>query len=541
MVQWRIARALGATGGLIALVGCSNPGFFGGDAPAAAKTTPAVTDTESGAATAPDEWAHVAVPPENGPRLAPITLKSPIYAKPDRTSAALGYLRVGARVARSEQPVTRRDCPEGWYAVRPLGFVCAGVDATVDLEHPVAKAIQVEPDRRRPMPYKYGFVRSVAPNYMRVPTKEEQLQYEMRLERHLRSYGRLRAKWDALDVGANDVPLDERGQALGAIPDHAVPMDESVRFGGDGTDAVPWWLASERKIPNLASFKVPAYAVIASRVKRHAGIAFIGTFVAGDAALGRRFAISTDARLVPADKIKADSGSPFHGYDITRVGLPVAFGYKVGATYWRLQGGQLERGEPLRWREFVPLSGTVKMIQGARMVETRDGRWLKSDELKVIAKSSKPPSWARGKTRWIDIGIVSQSMVLWEGDRPLYATLVSTGRDGLGEPGKTLSTPRGAFYVYQKHVTTTMDSDVADHEFELRDVPWVQYFKGGYALHAAYWHDDFGKVRSHGCINLAPIDARIAFEFSTPRVPPHWHAQYTADVTEPGTLIHVHP
>ena len=63
----------------------------------------------------------------------------------------------------------------------------------------------------------------------------------------------------------------------------------------------------------------------------------------------------------------------------------------------------------------------------------------------------------------------------------------------------------GTFRVYQKHITTTMDSSVADHEFELRDVPWVMYFKGSYALHAAYWHDDFGHVRSHGCVNLAPI------------------------------------
>ena len=43
----------------------------------------------------------------------------------------------------------------------------------------------------------------------------------------------------------------------------------------------------------------------------------------------------------------------------------------------------------------------------------------------------------------------------------------------------------GTFRVYQKHITTTMDSSVADHEFELRDVPWVMYFDGSYALHGA--------------------------------------------------------
>ena len=38
----------------------------------------------------------------------------------------------------------------------------------------------------------------------------------------------------------------------------------------------------------------------------------------------------------------------------------------------------------------------------------------------------------------------------------------------------------------------------------------MQYFEEGYALHAAYWHDDFGTPRSHGCINLAPEDAQVA-------------------------------
>ena len=46
--------------------------------------------------------------------------------------------------------------------------------------------------------------------------------------------------------------------------------------------------------------------------------------------------------------------------------------------------------------------------------------------------------------------------------------------------------------------------------FELRDVPYVEYFEAGYALHAAYWHDVFGKARSHGCVNL-PLSTHIAF------------------------------
>ena len=88
-----------------------------------------------------------------------------------------------------------------------------------------------------------------------VPTTDEQFKFEMRLERHLRNWRKLREKWDALDVGANDVPLDEHGFAIGTIPEHALPMDESVRFGGNGDDRVPWWLEGGRRIPNISSFR----------------------------------------------------------------------------------------------------------------------------------------------------------------------------------------------------------------------------------------------------------------------------------------------
>ncbi len=537
----RVARALAvlqASLALAPLAACDGNRWFSGSEPAAMRVKP----ENGGIVTAPDDWSHVPVPSATGPQLAPISLSTPVYAKPDPKAEVVGYLRLGAKVARSEAPVTRDGCPEGWYAVRPLGFVCAGSNATLKLDHPLVRAISVEPDRKKPMPYPYAFVRAIAPSYMKVPTKAEQFQYEMRLERHLRNHARLAEKWDSLDVGANDVPLDEQGLAIGGIPDHAKALGQSERFGGNGDDRVPWWLQGERKIANVSSFKVPSYAVISNRLKRHAGVSLIGTFVAGEEAQHRRFAVSTDARLIPTDKLKADSGSPFHGYEIKKLGLPVAFTRKEGVKSYRLEAGKLVDADELQGRSLVGLSGAVKELRGQRMVETREGTWLRSAELKTAAKTSKLPGWARGKTKWIDVSILNQTLILYEGAEPVYVTLVSTGRDGLGEPGKTLSTPTGSFRVYQKHITTTMDSDVADHEFELRDVPWVMYFKAGYALHAAYWHDDFGRARSHGCINLAPIDARYVFFWSAPNVPEHWHgANSVKGGFEEGTLIYVHP
>ncbi|HMA95585.1 MAG TPA: L,D-transpeptidase family protein [Polyangiaceae bacterium] len=530
--------------GLLALLGCQNDAdWFSVKPPANAHLSLGEGLREpSPAAPTVFDPGRVPVPSADGPKLAAIGMRVPVRAAPNAGADVIGTLRLGTRVARSAEPIGTDGCAGGWYAVRPLGFVCGGDDATTDLEHPIARAIQVEPNQAWPMPYRYGFIRSIAPNYLRVPTKDEQLKYEMRLDRHLRNWKRLGSAWDVLDVGANDVPLDVRGVALGKIPDHARPLGLSERFGGSGNDTVPWWLADGRRIPNLSAFRAPSYAVIANRIKRHAGVAMIGSFVADDRAQNRRFAITTDARLIPADKIKAHSGSPFHGFEISEIGLPVAFAFAERTyQYEQTAAGAFEQRELLERRSLVALNGSVRERGKERWVQTRDGRWLNSSEIRTIVKPSTLPNFANKKVRWIDISLLQQTLVLYEGNRPVYATLVSTGRDGLGEPGKTLSTPQGVFRVYQKHVTTTMDSDVADSEFELRDVPWVMYFQSGYALHGAYWHDDFGHARSHGCVNLAPIDARYVFRFSAPEVPEHWHSANATSPFEAGTLINIHP
>jgi lipoprotein-anchoring transpeptidase ErfK/SrfK len=97
---------------------------------------------------------------------------------------------------------------------------------------------------------------------------------------------------------------------------------------------------------------------------------------------------------------------------------------------------------------------------------------------------------------------------------------------------------RGIFRIHTKHLTTTMSSEVVGEEFELKDIPYVQYFEDGYALHAAYWHDDFGTPRSHGCINLSPEDARWLFGWTEPQLPRGWHGVRRA---LSGSVVFVHP
>jgi len=64
------------------------------------------------------------------------------------------------------------------------------------------------------------------------------------------------------------------------------------------------------------------------------------------------------------------------------------------------------------------------------------------------------------------------------------------------------------------------------------------YYDHGFALHTSYWHDGFGSVRSHGCVNLSPADARFLYHWSSPDVPPGWIAVY-GDEDHPGSLVRV--
>ena len=51
------------------------------------------------------------------------------------------------------------------------------------------------------------------------------------------------------------------------------------------------------------------------------------------------------------------------------------------------------------------------------------------------------------------------------------------------------------------------DGTVVDGPYSIEDVPYVQYFWRSFAFHTAFWHDNFGRQQSHGCVNLAPLDA----------------------------------
>jgi hypothetical protein len=572
--------------------------------PSAAVAAPMV------AAAAVDHGELDTAAPKDSPQIGSLVIAATVYKLPDTGSRKLGYIRLGGTVARDAEPVRGRGCKGEWFRIYPMGHVCTD-EASTDLNAPLLRAATRRPDLSRPLPYKYGFVRATAPQYLRVPSRTEQEKSEFKLAEHLEWFEQNHSEVQKVILGANDVPLDARGAAApgGKLPPGyklSTEQSENELFGGQTpNDPLPWWLVGGRQIPNVSGFNVPEYAVFADRVRRKTGLSLVGAFDTESGGISRRFAVTVDLRLIPTTKLKPDTGSAFHGVALSeKLTLPIGWVNAQDARTFKLIKGKDEArpDQALPFRAVVPLSGKARIKAGERFYQTAKDKtvWIRARDLAVAEAPSPLPAPAAKGEKWIDVSITQQALVLYEGQKPVYATLVSTGRDRLGDPKTTLSTPRGSFRLTSKHIAAAMDSEENSSvsggsrshassssgasagtiarlqaaeakgeklgaedarrlanikkgrdpeygittrrgasDFELRDVPWIQYFAAGYALHGAYWHDVFGTARSHGCVNLAPIDARYVFLWTDPPVPPGWHGINVGSDMGEGTAVEI--
>jgi hypothetical protein len=268
------------------------------------------------------------------------------------------------------------------------------------------------------------------------------------------------------------------------------------------------------------------------------GHAFLHTFFWN----GRRYGLTGELELLPTDRLRPIQGSDFAG---VQIGKDVNFPFAIVRTpdarfyvYQRSTGRVIDAGKA-PYRSAVPLTGKQNFFNGVLHYEAKDGKWLSDREASRLDPAKKMPGWGKRGEKWMDINVTKQTLMLYEGETPVYATLISTGEAGLEDPERTTATKRGIFRIHTKHITATMSSNEAGEEFELREVPYVQYFdKEGYAIHGAYWHDRFGIPKSHGCINLSPEDARRIFHWTIPAVPPGWHGVL---LPLKGTVVFIHP
>jgi lipoprotein-anchoring transpeptidase ErfK/SrfK len=125
----------------------------------------------------------------------------------------------------------------------------------------------------------------------------------------------------------------------------------------------------------------------------------------------------------------------------------------------------------------------------------------------------------------IVVNLTEQLLMAYEGDQLVYATRVATG--GRLRSG-TYTTPEGDYITYHKRPTRHMAAgDLASTGFDLPGVPWVSYIKeNGTAFHGTYWHNDYGRPRSRGCINMTPQAAKWLYRWTIPTVPPEKELVY---------------
>ena len=457
----------------------------------------------------------------DGTRIASVAWRNWVYTNVGKQRTRYGYLRLGAVVDARGPAIVNDGCDGGWYRVNPRGFVCIGLGATLKLEDPVVLASATRPIRGHGAPYLYALSNETPPLlYFKLPSRAQMNESE------------------GMDVSGRAANFIERMRAFGKIG----KLFELA--------AAPDFLAQGQKLDKPYGVKrTLRYVVHGGPASADSGFAIVKTFLWQD----RAFGLTTELDVIALDRVKLVEPSEFHGVELLEgETLPVAFVKDRQVPKY----GPDAAGNPVGRGAFGYREG-LKLLDGKRLkgglMQTRDGSFAPESSLRILPVRDSLPSFATGDRKWIDISIRQQTLVAYVGTRAVYATLISSGRGGMGTISTSSSelsaadekeleaesaTVRGTFMIYQKEVSSTMDGDEdRSDSFNLRDVPFVQYFHKGFALHGTYWHDDFGKARSHGCVNLAPVDAAWLFEWTDPNVPADWHGVVNK---ERGTVVYVH-
>ncbi len=485
------------------------------------------------------------------PQIAALDLTTPIFnvtewpAKdPSKTSEEragaqrLGYLRRGQVIAVKPNVIKKGNCPEGWYELTTGGFVC-GKFATTDLKAKELETAPHPPLVDGPLPYEYGLnLTNGAPLYRRRPLKKERKDLEKGL-----AVGKSKKKKDG----------EESSGGGGGGGGGGAGNNSNANAAG-GTGDTPWYLQDHHG-------QRPQVKIDDIRTNEQGGLVVVrmvkGFYLALDKELSTpsgKFWRNTAGFLAPADHILVHkSKTEFEGVKIGAEGekrhLPLAWVVSPRAHHYRIEdgdpskadekNGKLKRGDSVDRFTIVQLTGKKVTIEDRGYFETEEGWWLRDIDAAITRPGPAPKNLAPNE-KWIDVNLSTQSLVAYEGEKPVYATIVSTGRHNDEDKSKDHRTVQGEFRIREKHIAATMEDDgSSDGVYSIQDVPWIMYFEGSYALHGAFWHSMFGREKSHGCVNMTPHDAKHIFGWSGPTLPQGWHG-IRATKENPGTRVIVH-
>lgn len=355
------------------------------------------------------------------------------------------------------------------------------------------------------------------------------------------SPGRRTRRLGTLALGTR-VPVEQRVAAPGCSPNWVrigegkYVCERHLQFRRDAPGGRPTpHLEAGARLPFDYAFVVSDGARAFARPEDY----FYGDYVE---ALGRGFGIivaeqtyfdgipfvRTRRRLwIEADQVRHARGSSFVGRRLEN-GELIAFARRRNTRIRTGRRGSRSAGR----REVLP----IERIDG-RWVHLKDGSRVQRRDVHLPERQPRPEGVAE-TDRWLDVDVSEQTLVAYDGDTPVFATLVSTGRRG-----RHHATPIGVHRIWVKLAYSDMDNlqrEDLETNYAIARVPWVQYFAGSNGLHAAFWHDDFGRRRSHGCVNLSPADARWIYDFTRPVIPVGWSAVFPGP-SDASSVIQVRP
>lgn len=220
----------------------------------------------------------------------------------------------------------------------------------------------------------------------------------------------------------------------------------------------------------------------------------------------------THRGLVPVSELRPLDASSWVGLDLRRRPAPWPLAFVAPGH------PAVVRAAPARDAPVVGQRAAREVVwvrsERPGWVELGLDAWVRADDVRVV-RLAPPPSGLAADAAWIDVDLDAQTLVAYQGSTPIYVTLVSTGR-------RRGTTPPGVYRVVAKAALTRMTAEAHErNQYDVGAVPWALRFRRGLFLHAAYWHDQFGDRRSHGCINLAPRDARALYDWVSP-APDGW-------------------
>lgn len=192
---------------------------------------------------------------------------------------------------------------------------------------------------------------------------------------------------------------------------------------------------------------------------------------------------------------------------LTDLEYPFAWILDLSRIFVSTYPGGASESDTGRWidrYERINIFDVTLDAEGWRWYMIGPNQWVKQTFVSKVQLTERPEDVSG---RWVAVDLYEQTLVAYEDDTPVYATLISSGLP-------RTETNEGLFEVWARLPRDRMAGATgAPNAYSLQSVPWVMYFDGGISLHGTYWHDLFGYRRSRGCVNLTISDARWLFEW----------------------------